>query len=549
MGKTVPGTRSYHHYTPISTTEISYKRTSEHEFEQHFNLSKAVQVINDDAPLPNLNDFVACRYDTFWWVGIVDEIEAEKKDFKIKFMHPHGPSKRFSWPERDDSCWVSINNMIAVIGVPTTRSGRIYEIDIDDFNKVNVISTPVNDALKIEFKSIKILPDTFHPSEVAQLTFIPSKVVNPKQCSGKIVIKSKNNQFKLSVPYMVQLLHGSLHYNRTSLQFFISPSHTTFSRVLNITNFYNATIVFFSYSLFDDAQPYFKVLNFKRVILKSGQSHQILKLKFSTDKTDLQLSTFIRLHSNVSYFDIPLVCYTGKLKQIISQTSKNQELEFGTLGMGEKRSMMFKLQNQNQVKVVIQSWNDNNMTRTMVKCIGIQKNSSTYTNFTKGNKMSYFLQSCNCLKLILQIALEPFDTAIFQMEVTAPSDEGKYFGIALIQTIYEGKISSQPLYIHSTFSQSLKIVSVKASADSRFYYHSTKASPSILKPETKSNIGKLFFDPKKLCKNNCYAAFPTNTPGNIADFGREVESSLIYQVNNNPAFNVNLQVCHHTSQD
>ncbi|KAG1655656.1 hypothetical protein GQR58_024414 [Nymphon striatum] len=136
MGKTVPGTRSYHHYTPISTTEISYKRTSEHEFEQHFNLSKAVQVINDDAPLPNLNNFVACRYDTFWWVGIVDEIEAEKKDFKIKFMHPHGPSKRFSWPERDDSCWVPINNMIAVIGVPTTRSGRIYEIDIDDFNKV-----------------------------------------------------------------------------------------------------------------------------------------------------------------------------------------------------------------------------------------------------------------------------------------------------------------------------------------------------------------------------------------------------------------------------
>ncbi|KAG1674550.1 Tetratricopeptide repeat protein 8 [Nymphon striatum] len=136
MGKTVPGTRSYHHYTPISTTEISYKRTSEHEFEQHFNLSKAVQVINDDAPLPNLNDFVACRYDTFWWVGMVDKIEGEKKDFKIKFMHPHGPSKRFSWPERDDSCWVPINNMIAVIGVPTTRSGRIYEIDIDDFNKV-----------------------------------------------------------------------------------------------------------------------------------------------------------------------------------------------------------------------------------------------------------------------------------------------------------------------------------------------------------------------------------------------------------------------------
>lgn len=101
-------------------------------------------------------------------------------------------------------------------------------------NFQNVIATPVNEALKIEFKAVKILPDTFHSTEVAMLTFIrkysseisvfmlslrcslnrnvivslASKVMNLKQCSGKIVVKSKNNQFKLAVPYVVHLLHG-----------------------------------------------------------------------------------------------------------------------------------------------------------------------------------------------------------------------------------------------------------------------------------------------------------------------------------------------------
>ena len=62
-GKTVPGTRSYHHYIPISKFEISFKRTSEHQCVDRFILSKAV--MSDVLIVPNLNDFVACKYDSF----------------------------------------------------------------------------------------------------------------------------------------------------------------------------------------------------------------------------------------------------------------------------------------------------------------------------------------------------------------------------------------------------------------------------------------------------------------------------------------------------
>ena len=41
------------------------------------------------AAMPIVNDFVACRYDSFWWVGMVDEIDITTNDHQIKFMHPH----------------------------------------------------------------------------------------------------------------------------------------------------------------------------------------------------------------------------------------------------------------------------------------------------------------------------------------------------------------------------------------------------------------------------------------------------------------------------
>lgn len=37
---------------------------------------------------------------------------------------------------------------------------------------------------------------------------LASRAVHPKQCCGKIVIKSKNNQYKLQIPYQVHLIRG-----------------------------------------------------------------------------------------------------------------------------------------------------------------------------------------------------------------------------------------------------------------------------------------------------------------------------------------------------
>ena len=74
-------------------------------------------------------------------IGMIAEVDIHNVDLKIKFMHPHGPSKSFSWPSRDDYCWVPTVNIITHIKVPTTKSGRTDDIDNDDYNTILSIVT------------------------------------------------------------------------------------------------------------------------------------------------------------------------------------------------------------------------------------------------------------------------------------------------------------------------------------------------------------------------------------------------------------------------
>ena len=132
-GKTLPGTRRCHHFVPQSRYKISYKITSDdRDFEGSFDL------FNDESQQLEItkftvNKFVSCRYDTFWWIGIIIDIDEEAGDLKIKFLHPHGPNKNFYWPSKDDICYVPFTKILCLLSPPSTSSGRMYKILDDDY--------------------------------------------------------------------------------------------------------------------------------------------------------------------------------------------------------------------------------------------------------------------------------------------------------------------------------------------------------------------------------------------------------------------------------
>ena len=68
--------------------------------------------------------YVACKYDEHWWLGNICEISEEEQDVKVKFMHPHGPARTYSWPRKEDECWVPLMHIITSIDAPLTSTGQ-----------------------------------------------------------------------------------------------------------------------------------------------------------------------------------------------------------------------------------------------------------------------------------------------------------------------------------------------------------------------------------------------------------------------------------------
>ena len=88
----IPGTRSFHEFSPIDQYSIEMKRTREdkepsyvHNFKNQTKQNSVVQVL----------DYVSCLHDNKWWVGIITNVDKEEEDVQVKFMHPSSPNRSF----------------------------------------------------------------------------------------------------------------------------------------------------------------------------------------------------------------------------------------------------------------------------------------------------------------------------------------------------------------------------------------------------------------------------------------------------------------------
>ena len=94
---TVPGTRSYHYFISKNVGILSFKRISEDEkiSGQHsFFQPKQTSVI------PNIQDYVAVKYDGHWWIGLIIAVENISMEAKIKVVSTQPQKKLFLATER-----------------------------------------------------------------------------------------------------------------------------------------------------------------------------------------------------------------------------------------------------------------------------------------------------------------------------------------------------------------------------------------------------------------------------------------------------------------
>jgi hypothetical protein len=67
--------------------------------------------------------YITIVYEDHWWLGYVLEKYDENEEFKIRFLHPHGPSVSFVFPFQPDEVILPISLILFMVR-PTSESGR-----------------------------------------------------------------------------------------------------------------------------------------------------------------------------------------------------------------------------------------------------------------------------------------------------------------------------------------------------------------------------------------------------------------------------------------
>jgi len=94
----------------------------------HSGSDSAVETVPSSTP----GSYVGCLRDRLWWIGSVRSVSDEHDDYEVVFMHPHGPSRYFRWPQREDICWVPRVHVLGKVLAPSTATGRSYKISAED---------------------------------------------------------------------------------------------------------------------------------------------------------------------------------------------------------------------------------------------------------------------------------------------------------------------------------------------------------------------------------------------------------------------------------
>ena len=103
LGKTIPGTRGFHQFTPLSQRSIGAARISE---ESHCTVSfNFVSLPKKEILDIKHAQFLICLYDEYFWLGMASEIDKENEDVLVMLMHLHFPTRSFTWPDRGYVCW------------------------------------------------------------------------------------------------------------------------------------------------------------------------------------------------------------------------------------------------------------------------------------------------------------------------------------------------------------------------------------------------------------------------------------------------------------
>ena len=284
---------------------------------------------------------------------------------------------------------------------------------------------------------LQVLPETLQPVTVSTVTFDPSLVSQDGVQSGKLLLKSTNSKYKVTVPWTATVLKGGLHWNTTAARFLLSdnpdpedPSHQhviSSSRPLKITNQFAVAVVVHSVKMPPEAETFFELGPFKPTVIGAGETFELIQvsLKPGAWLGSRQLDSHLSLDTNLTNVEVPLTAFHGKLQPYLPASPSESVLDFGTIGMSERRDLYFALMNKGPVKVVLRGWGGN-ITGSLIELMGI----------APGNETDLSGRS-NFTDLARRLFVLPGHYIVFRIGLLTGAEEGEFHASCFVSSEYE----------------------------------------------------------------------------------------------------------------
>lgn len=249
--------------------------------------------------------------------------------------------------------------------------------------------------------------------------------------TGKIVIKSKNNQYKVTIPYRAHVLTGKLAVDEKITQFHLKTNATTTKMMamrknFTVVNKFKVAVAINDLSASSETLKYFRFKDFKPSLIGPGESKDLFVISLTKEAWEKKiLDSWITLHTNISTMNIPVVVFHGMVDKFLPGSPTQNLIDFGTLGMDEKRDAYFTILNRNPVTLNLVDWGPN-YTGTLLEMMGVEKGAEPE-----------IMQRSNFTGMRRSLQIPPFHFMVFRLGISTPGEEGETNSTVFVKTDYE----------------------------------------------------------------------------------------------------------------
>ncbi|XP_055544320.1 transmembrane protein 131 homolog [Wyeomyia smithii] len=433
-------------------------------------------------------------------------------------------------------------------------NGNISRIHLNLINsgnrKVHIKQMGVQaDSLQVTHAvKFYVISEDLHP--VAQVKIDSSKVSVDGEISGifyaHYTLSDSPNDviYNCLIYFACLILKGNLKYNADALKFLTFTGEDTedqqnsqlaVPRPLVVQNQFSVPFSISNITVPENCSTNFRVEGFRPRVIHPGQEETLLRIsRILTDNLNRSIATYIRLMTNMSDFDLPVYSYTGKLKRILPFSTTNprpaadyerldldeRELDFGILPISTIGETLIAFFNANPVEIPIRHW------KGAITSDGAE-GTSTITVILRGcgphagENLIFCRQILPKHWIVFQISVQSSTTDSYrgQFSITTDYEEivtpisfttavGKLElnrELLRFDNCFPGKLCSLNLTAHSTFLSKIHVEGIKTDVDGIEF--TVESRHPVIHPNTITNIGRLLFDPKVICKLDCYSSF------------------------------------------